>query len=548
MNGIQGVNGVKNMRAERTKKVFSDILSVVGPLASLAGPIGGAIGGLASAGASRLQPTESPADNFAVAAYGGKVEVEGNETMKLPNGGMMDFTGKPSHAQGGHKMIAPNNAFVFSNRIGYKDKLSFADFSRKMNRKYTDRSALKEATLKVAQADNTKAAKNLSNAAVMAYGGKVKKMEVGGPIQPVPFMDYGWREMMGRQGADPNIYPNDPAKFNHLGWGAIGTTTPQLEAARRAELNRLLTTEANALDRELGVPEVPSVQYPKIPSPTTSLTGPPAMDFTGVSEPTTPAGGNASVQPGFGDYEGIDIDPNALAKDILSDTPEQQTRDLSVTSDEYSDQGFVVNSGGLAGQLLPKLPSIAYNIAQGILPAEKESFQRNENESEIKRLLDQRVSLDPVRQQINMQNNIARSVNRNAPTGAVVAARNAQANAQALRALGQLSLQQQQINNQLDAQEANVLNQLGEQNRGERRRVSEINAQNRGARQRSLTTGLSQISDVGTQIAGKRMNDYNNAINLAFLSAKYPDFNIQNFMNQMGRKKVITTDDVLRFR
>lgn len=208
------------------------------------------------------------------------------------------------------------------------------------------------------------------------------------------------------------------------------------------------------------------------------------------------------------------------------------------------------NKWGMNGdqmQLAGMLPSIAYNAGMAMQPADKEKALYNPYQDKVKDLYTSRYFNE---QPIINENQLDFNKGRADIDGLSTNTRNANLvalNSSMMEANSKARLEGQKINNEYKGQLGQVLDNLGQQRVAEGRRVSEIDAQNKGRKQLFASTAATQSGQALTE-AGKAKNQkVTNQIELSALNNIYADFGTK-YKNMDDFYKNASIDELIAFK
>lgn len=207
------------------------------------------------------------------------------------------------------------------------------------------------------------------------------------------------------------------------------------------------------------------------------------------------------------------------------------------------------NKWGMNGdqmQLAGMLPSIAYNAGMAMQPADKEKALYNPYQDKVKDLYTSRYFNE---QPIINENQLDFNKGRADIDGLSTNTRNANLvalNSSMMEANSKARLEGQKINNQYKGELGQVLDNLGQQRVVEDRRVSDINAQNKGRKQLFGATAATQSGQALTEAGKVKNQKVTNQIELSALNNIYADFGTK-YKNMDDFYKNASIDELIAF-
>lgn len=230
-----------------------------------------------------------------------------------------------------------------------------------------------------------------------------------------------------------------------------------------------------------------------------------------------------------------------------TDIKAKYNSEVPVTPETPQNEQKNPNKWGLDGdqlQLAGTLPAIAYNTAMSMQPADKEPTYYNPYQDKIKDIYSNRRFNE---QQVLNENQLTFNKGREDIDGLSTNTRNGNLvalNSSMMEANSKAISEGQRINNGLRAEEAGALDGLGQQRVAEDRRVSEINAQNKGKKQLFAAEAATQSGQALTEAGKAKNQNLTNQIELSALNNIYADFgtkykNIADFKANASREEII---------
>lgn len=210
-------------------------------------------------------------------------------------------------------------------------------------------------------------------------------------------------------------------------------------------------------------------------------------------------------------------------------------------------KGFNLGMDGDQMQLAGMLPSVAYNTAMSMQPADKEPAYYNPYQDKIKDLYTSRYFNE---QPIINENQLDFNKGRADIDGLSTNTRNANLvalNSSMMEANSKARLEGQKINNEYKGQLGQVLDNLGQQRVAEDRRVSEINAQNKGKKQLFAAEAATQSGQALTEAGKVKNQKVTNQIELSALNNIYADFGTK-YKNMDDFYKNASIDELIAFK
>ena len=197
-------------------------------------------------------------------------------------------------------------------------------------------------------------------------------------------------------------------------------------------------------------------------------------------------------------------------------------------------------------QLAGMLPSVAYNAGMAMQPADKEKALYNPYQDKVKDLYTSRYfNEQPIINENQLDFNKGRADIENSATSDPVRRANLiEMTSNLQKANTNARFEGQKINNEYKGQLGQVLDNLGQQRVAEDRRVSEINAQNKGRKQLFGAEAATQSGQALTEAGKAKNQNLTNQIELSALNNIYADFgtkykNIADFKANASREEII---------
>lgn len=206
-------------------------------------------------------------------------------------------------------------------------------------------------------------------------------------------------------------------------------------------------------------------------------------------------------------------------------------------------------NGGTDGdytQLAGMLPATMYNTAMSFMPADKEKPLYNPYQDTIKDIYSNRqFNEQPLLNESQMAFNTAKSdIDNNSLSDSVRRANLVALSSNLARQNQSMRLQGQQLNNGYRAEQGNILNNLGEQKVLEDRRVSDINAQNKGRKQMFGSIAASQVGQGLTEYGKSKNQNLSNELGYTALQNIFANFGLSgNDLNEFLQTKGIKFKD-----
>ena len=489
--------------------------------------------------------------------YGGRpVEIEKQEVATRTDGSKVKFNA-PSHSNGGQNYVASFlDDYIFSDAIGYdaknnitnKPKRSFADVVKGLGN-----DPISNNTKKAIKMDNDKAR--------MKYGGNPNgKYQLGGdPLLELPFGT-----------TDPST-----AFINKTGLTSVNMPSiPSTTDSRGVPLANGMFPDNPAL-----VAQLDSILHR---SPTSTYTGNSITDYlSSIGQPNSMADRKVLAdQNGISNYTGTAAQNTQLLNTLRSTqvapvpnivtpvspiSPQTMqalssvtvpTAPMPVTSNNPQNAGLpsTTNDSGIdmySAGLLANLAGVGINLGRGFLGRpEVQDFVPNSNANEVDNLMG---SMSTNNQALQDRSALSRRT-------AITNARNNASSEQVAQSLAQnidaannrntqeLQIQQQAMLNQILGQRAGVMNQRGEYDRQTTLAVDDINARNRGAQEAIGNMGISQVSDLATQLMAFDVQQRQDAVVQAILAGMLPNFTLNGDISEEARRGAVEMiDHLIRF-
>ena len=212
-------------------------------------------------------------------------------------------------------------------------------------------------------------------------------------------------------------------------------------------------------------------------------------------------------------------------------------------------KGFNWSMDGDQMQLAGMLPSVAYNAGMAMQPADKEKALYNPYQDKVKDLYTSRYfNEQPIINENQLDFNKGRADIENSATSDPVRRANLiEMTSNLQKANTNARFEGQKINNEYKGQLGQVLDNLGQQRVAEDRRVSEINAQNKGRKQLFGAEAATQSGQALTE-AGKAKNQkVSNQVQLSALNNIYADFGTK-YKNIDEFYRNASVDEILAYK
>lgn len=189
----------------------------------------------------------------------------------------------------------------------------------------------------------------------------------------------------------------------------------------------------------------------------------------------------------------------------------------------------------LIGQAL-EIGSMIPSLLQGPV---KEPLRFNQRAGAVEsNLAANRINLDPIRNRVMGQTNAAITASRGARSQAAARGLQSSAYANAMNSMSNISMQQQQANNQYRSQLAQAQLTIGSERANERKRVDVANRQNEAAFFDQLRTLGMSASNTGKFIQNDLTRRLSNQETLALMQHQYSNFkptlNLDQYKGQAG--------------
>lgn len=216
--------------------------------------------------------------------------------------------------------------------------------------------------------------------------------------------------------------------------------------------------------------------------------------------------------------------PESSVNSLYPDEPVSESNKMGMTPGDKT-------------QLFSSLvPALGNALMAASSKPERKQFT-NPYEGDIRDIMAQRrVNLQPAINELKLNRNTAfQSIDQNTLSDSVRRANRQAVVSDTGRQLGQLRLQEQQMNNQMRAEEASTLNTLGFQDMRSNELAQERFDRDRGQRTNFATAALGQLGDVGIN-AGKGMNQ------------AYTNEQLMNILGNIGKYFTIDASGNITFK
>lgn len=232
------------------------------------------------------------------------------------------------------------------------------------------------------------------------------------------------------------------------------------------------------------------------------------------------------------------------ANPTLTTVPSQTGQGTGTIDDKKNPNRWGMDGDQM--QLAGMLPSVAYNAGMAMQPADKEKALYNPYQDKVKDLYTSRYfNEQPIINENQLDFNKGRADIENSATSDPVRRANLiEMTSNLQKANTNARFEGQKINNEYKGQLGQVLDNLGQQRVAEDRRVSEINAQNKGRKQLFDAEAATQSGQALTEAGKAKNQNLTNQIELSALNNIYADFgtkykNIADFKANASREEII---------
>lgn len=235
------------------------------------------------------------------------------------------------------------------------------------------------------------------------------------------------------------------------------------------------------------------------------------------------------------------------ANPTLTTVPSQTGQGTGTIDDKKNPNRWGMDGDQM--QLAGMLPSVAYNAGMAMQPADKEKALYNPYQDKVKDLYTSRYfNEQPIINENQLDFNKGRADIENSATSDPVRRANLiEMTSNLQKANTNARFEGQKINNEYKGQLGQVLDNLGQQRVAEDRRVSEINAQNKGKKQLFGATAATQSGQALTE-AGKAKNQkVSNQVQLSALNNIYADFGTK-YKNIDEFYRNASVDEILAYK
>jgi len=235
------------------------------------------------------------------------------------------------------------------------------------------------------------------------------------------------------------------------------------------------------------------------------------------------------------------------ANPTLTTVPSQTGQGTGTIDDKKNPNRWGMDGDSM--QLAGMLPSVAYNAGMAMQPADKEKALYNPYQDKVKDLYTSRYfNEQPIINENQLDFNKGRDdINNSATSDPVRRANLIEMTSNLQKANTNARFEGQKINNEYKGQLGQVLDNLGQQRVAEDRRVSEINAQNKGRKQLFGAEAATQSGQALTE-AGKAKNQkVSNQVQLSALNNIYADFGTK-YKNIDEFYRNASVDEILAYK
>jgi len=235
------------------------------------------------------------------------------------------------------------------------------------------------------------------------------------------------------------------------------------------------------------------------------------------------------------------------ANPTLTTVPSQTGQGTGTIDDKKNPNRWGMDGDQM--QLAGMLPSVAYNAGMAMQPADKEKALYNPYQDKVKDLYTSRYfNEQPIINENQLDFNKGRDdINNSATSDPVRRANLIEMTSNLQKANTNARFEGQKINNEYKGQLGQVLDNLGQQRVAEDRRVSEINAQNKGRKQLFGAEAATQSGQALTE-AGKAKNQkVSNQVQLSALNNIYADFGTK-YKNIDEFYRNASVDEILAYK
>lgn len=178
---------------------------------------------------------------------------------------------------------------------------------------------------------------------------------------------------------------------------------------------------------------------------------------------------------------------------------------------------------------------------------DKVAPQYNPFESDIRRTMNRGINMDTVRQQVLGNQNNALNATSNIRSEAVRQAINNRTFANTSDALANVSLQEQQTNNQYKADMASTLNNLGQQRTQANILQDQLNQASKSNWQIGLSNALTDAYNTGKELTNLRATNRQQALLGEVLKTRNFEFNnVEDLMKRMSTGEDIKLADIIK--
>ena len=268
-----------------------------------------------------------------------------------------------------------------------------------------------------------------------------------------------------------------------------------------------------------------------------------------IDKPNMDIQWNNNGMPNYGDYTIQNNLKKASTLPSYTDIKNKYNSEVPVTPEAPQNEQKNPNKWGMDGdqmQLAGMLPSVAYNAGMAMQPADKEKALYNPYQDKVKDLYTSRYfNEQPIINENQLDFNKGRADIENSATSDPVRRANLiEMTSNLQKANTNARFEGQKINNEYKGQLGQVLDNLGQQRVAEDRRVSEINAQNKGRKQLFGAEAATQSGQALTEAGKAKNQNLTNQIELSALNNIYADFgtkykNIADFKANASREEII---------